>query len=197
MPFLDFVYPDDRKATLAQVAKLEQGLDAVQFENRYRHQDGTYRWLRWNAHAAPGRRLIYAIARDVTRLKRLESEILDVVDLERERLGRDMHDGLCQTLAGIAALSTALASRLSAQAEPVAAAAAKEIAELLHGSIREAHHMALDLGPVGLQEAGLDELLGNLARNTEHWFPVACTLDCTDPLVALATEAKSHLFRIA
>ena len=53
-------------------------------------------------------KLIYATARDVTRHKQLEREILEIADREKERLGRELHDGLCQTLAGIAALSTTL-----------------------------------------------------------------------------------------
>lgn len=34
-PFLDFVHPDDRPATLAEVAKLSRGVRTIQFENRY------------------------------------------------------------------------------------------------------------------------------------------------------------------
>ena len=66
-PFLDFVHPDDREATLLEVAKLAGGADTILFENRYRHQDGSYRWLRWNSRPVRGRERIYAIARDVTR----------------------------------------------------------------------------------------------------------------------------------
>ena len=101
------MHPDDRDATLAALGTLAEGEESVfEFENRYRHRDGSYRWLRWNARPLPGRRRIYATARDVTRQKRLEREILEIVDREKERLGRELHDGLCQTLAGIAALSS-------------------------------------------------------------------------------------------
>jgi signal transduction histidine kinase len=101
-PFLDFIHPDDREATRAEVARLAAGADTIAFENRYRHRDGGYRWLRWNARPLHGRRRIYATARDVTWQKRLEREVLEIVDREKERLGRELHDGLCQTLAGIA-----------------------------------------------------------------------------------------------
>ena len=103
-PFLDFVHPDDRTLTLAEVDRLGEGEVTVLFENRYRHRDGSYRWLQWNARGLRGNQHIYGTARDITRLKRLEREILDIADREKERLGRDLHDGLCQTLAGIAAL---------------------------------------------------------------------------------------------
>ena len=91
-PFLDFIHPDDREATLAQIDARNNGADIIQFENRYRHRDGSYRWLQWDARPVPEHQRIYASARDVTRQKRLEREVLEIVDQEKERLGRELHD---------------------------------------------------------------------------------------------------------
>ncbi|SFV16934.1 PAS domain S-box-containing protein [Methylobacterium sp. 174MFSha1.1] len=66
-PFLDFVHPDDRPATVAAAADLARGEALPTFENRYRHRDGSYRWLSWNAVPRDGR--IYATVRDVTALR--------------------------------------------------------------------------------------------------------------------------------
>ena len=140
-PFLDFVHPDDRQATLTEVAVLADGPPTIAFENRYRCKDGPYRWLQWNASSLPDRRLIYATARDVTDRKRMEREILDVGDREKERLGRKLHDGLCQNLAGIAALSAALSRKLAAGSEPAAVEAA-EVARLLNETIGQARDLA-------------------------------------------------------
>ena len=68
-PFLDFIHPDDRAATLAEVAKLSQGESTLRFDNRYSCKDGSWRWLSWKAQPIPGEGLIYAAARDVTALK--------------------------------------------------------------------------------------------------------------------------------
>lgn len=192
-PFLDFVHPDDRQRTLDEVAGLAEGRDAVLFENRYRHSNGSYIWLRWNARPELSGRRIYAIARDVTQLKWLEHQFLEVLDRERERMGRELHDGLCQTLAGIAALSLAHSRTLQDADDSLTAT---EIAELLHGSIAEAHSLAHDLGPVGLTESSLDESLETLVRNTEHRFKVPCTLEIDGPVDAPDPEARLHLYRI-
>lgn len=72
-PFIAFVHPDDREATLAEAAKLGQGADSVSFENRYRCRDGSYRWLVWTSTAVPEAKAIYAVARDVTERKRSET----------------------------------------------------------------------------------------------------------------------------
>jgi PAS domain S-box-containing protein len=88
-PFLHFVHPDDRPATLAEMDRLAQGAETICFENRYRCQDGSYRWLSWMARPALGRGLIYAVARDITERRRAQE------DLARERnLLRTLMDNL-------------------------------------------------------------------------------------------------------
>lgn len=196
-PFLDFVHPDDRAATQLEVGKLAEGAETALFENRYRHSDGSYRWLQWNARQAPGVQQIYASARDVTRQKRLEREVLEILDREKERLGQELHDGLCQTLAGIAALSATLSKKLAASSESAASAAAAEITKLLSECIGEARDLARGLSPMDLNEAGLDEALDALALNVQNLFRVSCTLDCDRPFPRLRPEVEAHLFRIA
>jgi PAS domain S-box-containing protein len=196
-PFLDFVHPDDREATTVEVAELAAGAPAILFENRYRHRDGSYHWLEWNARSAPARRLIYATARDVTRQKLLEREILEIADREKERLGRELHDGLCQSLAGIAALSSALSRRLATTSESAASAAASEITDLLNQTIGQARDLARGFGPVDLNDATLVGALETLALSVRHLFHVSCTLECERPFPGLRREAEAHLFRIA
>ncbi len=74
-PYLDFVHPDDREATLAEAAKLAAGCETVSFQNRYRCKDGSYRWLVWASTPDHPRQLIYAAARDVTEQKTAEQEL--------------------------------------------------------------------------------------------------------------------------
>jgi PAS domain S-box-containing protein len=198
-PFLDFVHPDDRAATQALIDRRNQGEKVILFENRYRHLDGSYRWLCWNTEFVPGHQSVYATARDVTDQRRLEQEILEIADKEREHLGRELHDGLCQTLAGVAALSSALSKGLTASPEAGAdasAAAADEIASLLNEAIDEARYLARGLGPVGLYKTGLEGALADLAVNVWHQHHVSCTFACDYPFPRLTREIELHLFRI-
>ncbi|MGH9673911.1 MAG: response regulator, partial [Bryobacteraceae bacterium] len=71
-PFLDFVHPDDRESTLAEVARLSTGAYVICFRNRYRTRDGSWRWLEWNGVASVPEQQIYAVARDIT--ERLAAE---------------------------------------------------------------------------------------------------------------------------
>ena len=71
--FLEFVHPDDMEATRQAVTELASQQKVIDFENRYRCKDGTYRWLEWSS--APSGKLIYSAARDVTERRQAELEI--------------------------------------------------------------------------------------------------------------------------
>jgi PAS domain S-box-containing protein len=68
--FLDFVHPEDLAATEAAMAGLKAAQPQLQFVNRYRSKNGSYRWLEWRAF--PRGDLIYAAARDLT--ERIEAD---------------------------------------------------------------------------------------------------------------------------
>jgi PAS domain S-box-containing protein len=57
-------HPDDGGVTRVHVKKLGTDDTTVRFESRFRHKDGTYRWLSWTGVSDKDR--IYAVARDVT-----------------------------------------------------------------------------------------------------------------------------------
>lgn len=65
-PYVDFVHPDDREQTGRETVRIAGGTPSIQFMNRYRHANGNYVWLEWNAHTAAQERAVYAVARDVT-----------------------------------------------------------------------------------------------------------------------------------
>ncbi len=71
--FLELVHPEDRPATQAAVATLAGQVPVVGFVNRYRHRDGSWRWLEWRS-AANGD-TIYAAAQDVTERRRIENAL--------------------------------------------------------------------------------------------------------------------------
>ncbi len=69
-PFIDFVHPGDVEATREVMARdLSEGKPVIAFENRYRHKDGSYRWLSWVSNPFE-EGLLYAVARDVTEQKK-------------------------------------------------------------------------------------------------------------------------------
>ncbi|MFB1489602.1 MULTISPECIES: response regulator [unclassified Thiocapsa] len=79
-PFIDFVHPQDRDATLEATRRLNAQGTILDFENRYRCRDGSYRWIEWRSF--PSGELIYAAARDVTERKRTQAETARRLALE-------------------------------------------------------------------------------------------------------------------
>jgi PAS domain S-box-containing protein len=80
-------HPDDGGLTRSEVKKPIQGNLTVKFESRFRHKDGSYRWLSWTG--VPDRDHIYAVARDVTaekaaaeRLRAAEEALLQSQKME-------------------------------------------------------------------------------------------------------------------
>jgi two-component system sensor histidine kinase/response regulator len=74
-PYMEFIHPEDREATVAEAGKLLSGEATIRFENRYRCRDGSYRWLSWSARPWARERLIFATARDITERIGAEAEL--------------------------------------------------------------------------------------------------------------------------
>ena len=83
-------HPDDRARTQIELARLAEGRKTLPFENRFRHKDGSYRWLSWRAVTDRGH--LYAVARDVTELKNAEEQ-LRVSRRELAQVSRQMTVG--------------------------------------------------------------------------------------------------------
>jgi PAS domain S-box-containing protein len=68
----EFLHADDLGAMLAEVAATASGAIRPAFENRFRHKEGSYRWVSWTASLIAGEQLVYAVGRDVTERKNAE-----------------------------------------------------------------------------------------------------------------------------
>lgn len=71
--FLDFVHPDDLQATLDTITQLVAQQPVLNFTNRYRASDGSYRYIEWRSY--PVGKLVYAAARDITERKQAEEAL--------------------------------------------------------------------------------------------------------------------------
>jgi PAS domain S-box-containing protein len=80
--FMSLVHSDDVAPTLAEVGKLAQGIRTLRFENRYRHKDGSYRWLSWTA--VPDESHIHAVGRDMQAEKEAEQALAKTEEALRQ-----------------------------------------------------------------------------------------------------------------
>jgi signal transduction histidine kinase len=136
------------------------------------------------------------IFRDITERRILEKEIIEISDRERRRIGQDLHDGLCQHLAGIELMSQVLEQKLSRRSK-TAANRVGEIARYVRDAISQTRSLARGLSPVTLESEGLMSALHELAANTEKMFGVVCRLECAEPVLFRDPAVATHLYRIA
>jgi len=133
---------------------------------------------------------------DITERRRLEKEILEISDRERQRIGQDLHDGLCQDLAGIELMSQVLEQDLAAKSKSAAARAA-EIGRHVRDVISQARGLARGLSPMTLQSEGLISALGELAARAEALFHVSCRFESKSAALVRDPTVATHLYRIA
>ncbi len=75
----DLRHPDDAEAGIAGRAQLAQGVGTVRMENRFRHKDGSWRWIHWTMTAEEG--VIYVSGRHVS----LEKEAAAALERANQR----------------------------------------------------------------------------------------------------------------
>jgi PAS domain S-box-containing protein len=137
-----------------------------------------------------------SILRDVTERRNLEREIQEISEREQRRLGQDLHDGLGQSMTGIAFLAKVLQQKLQAK-NVEEAEAAGNIATLINEALAQTRRLSRGLCPTVLDTNDIEAALEQLAENLRTLFSVACDLHC-DPDIKIADNAIAvHLYRIA
>jgi two-component system, LuxR family, sensor kinase FixL len=134
---------------------------------------------------------------DVTERRRLEKEILEAGERERQKIGQDLHDDLCQQLTGIACLARVLRQRLAARSAEEAGDAAT-ILHLVQQAATCARNLSKGLQPVTLEADGLASALQDLCSRVESACGVPCRFRGDSSALASAdATVPTHLYRIA
>lgn len=195
------VIPDDRKGEeLAMLEKVRRGESVDHYETVRRRKDG--RMIDVSLTVSPIRdtqgNIIGAskLARDITARKQLERQLLEVSDREQRRIGHDLHDGLCQQLAGIELMSQVLEKKLAPRFKD-GAARASEIARLVREAIIQTRSLARGLSPVTLESEGLASALHEHALNLERRLGIHCRFDYDSQVPVPNHAMATHLFRLA
>ncbi len=128
--------------------------------------------------------------------RRLEREIVEASEHEQQRIGRDLHDGLCQHLAAIGCVARSLADDLRARSLPEAGEAGK-IEQLLHDSVVQTRDLARGIVPVLSGGAGLAVALDELAATTKSLTGMKVSFREEGEVRLDEPEVAMHLYRIA
>ena len=136
---------------------------------------------------------IAALKREIKFRRDLEAELLTAVESERQRIGQDLHDDLCQRLGATALMVGSLANQIEVLDKNLSEKV-RSIAPLMAETIENCRNLARGLNPITLTSAGLPAALAELADRVpdevKFEWPHSERIDFK-PAVAL------HLYRIA
>jgi PAS domain S-box-containing protein len=136
------------------------------------------------------------ITRDVSELRSLEKEVLEISEREQMRIGHDLHDGIGQELTGVAFLTQNLRERL-AQRGLGEESQAGRIALLINRALEQTRKLARGFSPLELGPQGLETALRDLAIKVQSSMQRNCHVTCRDPVEEVEDATALHLFRIA
>ena len=202
------VHPEDLPLAEARVkAALANPELPYEIEHRIVRPDGSVRWIFAKATAirdAAGKPVrMVGINMDITERKQTEealrvltAQMEEIREQERQRLGRELHDGLSQLLTGTK-FKVGLLKRQVERRMPLDAAEIGGLENEINQALDQTREMARGLNPATLLARGLVAALEDLARTVSRTFQLECVCATAGPVVVPDQEIALHLYRIA
>jgi PAS domain S-box-containing protein len=131
---------------------------------------------------------------EIERRKGLEGEILTISDREQQRLGQELHDGLCQHLTAVAFMTRSIALRLKNH-RVIEVDDIDKIAQLVNDAATDTRNLSRALHRLDVDAAGLVDALQDLV-DREIWR-TPCRLEVKPSFRIDDDAAAAHLYRIA
>lgn len=193
-----YVAEDDvERLLLYHAARREDPVAAPRnYEFKIRNKDGNHLHVYMTIAMIPGTTQSIASMVDMTAIKKLEKEVLDISERERQKIGYDLHDDLGQHLIGLDVMTKVLSDRLLPVSRENALYAGK-INRLVKEAIDKTRRLARGLCPVHLTSLGLESSLENLAASTSSIFNTACHFRCPRHIPIHDNTLATHLYYIA
>ena len=206
-PFMEFVHPDDRQRTTDEITKQMRDCQVVDFENRYRCKDGSYKWLAWQATAADKDGKVHAVATDSTERKRVEQKLLDnrtqlkslaselvlAEERERSRLAVHLHDNVCQNLAFSKMKLQMVNAKLG---DHIQLDDMTEVTDTLSKMMADIRSLTFELSSPILAEFGFEGAVSNwLKEQIERKHGIETVFSEDGQAKPLTTDVRAMLFR--
>lgn len=179
----DLLHTDDVERTIEGARTSSEGHSFARFENRYRHRDGSYRWISWSTR--PDETMINAVGRDVTAEKEQAEALLRAEEQLRQSqkmeavgqltggLAHDFNNLLAGISGSLELLQTRMAQgRLTDLDRYINAAqgASKRAAALTHRLLAFSRRQTLDPKPTDVNKlvGGMEELVRRTVGPSVH-----------------------------
>lgn len=127
--------------------------------------------------------------------KMLEAECLRICEREKTAMGQELHDDVCQLLAGLACMLEVIGQRAKTEM-PDLTPTFKDLAAQLHAGMERTRSLSHSLVPLRLINLGLARALRELAKQAEKNFKVQIDVSISRTLPSHESEQILHLCRI-
>jgi len=195
------IHPEDSAAFFTHRQELLASIEGELNEHVYRlrHRDGRWVWveLRETIFARSGQQTtqVFGVAQDITLRKQAEEKMQEeTASHERQRLARDLHDSVSQTLFSATILAQTL-PLLWEKGELVVKQNLAELTRLTRGALAEMRTLLNELRSNAIESANLDELLQELMDAARGRTQAECILT-TEGSGALPIEVKMAVYRV-
>ncbi|MBP7738832.1 MAG: PAS domain S-box protein [Spirochaetes bacterium] len=133
---------------------------------------------------------------NITEMRNLQNGIMRIAEIERQRIGQDLHDGLGQNLTAVTFLIEALKEK-TAERFKVGIPDIENIETMIRDAIVQTRSLSRMLSPVEMEKNGLRSALDEMAASTEKIFHVSCKVYQDGNFFVNDNQAATHLFYIA
>lgn len=195
------IHPQDKKRVLAVMEEVRGG-EVIELEYRFLTADS--RWiymldrsvgLNESAVGVSNQKIVGALL-DVTHRRELERKVSEISEQEKQKLGRDLHDDLCQQLTCLELLVHSMQRRL-VQTGRMEISRLEDLLHHVRKAIVTTQTMARGLSTSELGNQGLPAALNHWLSKLDTVLPLRIGFKGPKQLQLREGNAAVHIYRIA
>jgi signal transduction histidine kinase len=195
--WFSIVHPIDQKAVQRFFDSITISEIGSFIEYRLRTLDGDSLWVRhWVSEfdASTGR--IAGALAEIEEIRWLRRESIHISEREQNRIGQELHDDLCQVLAGLGCLLRVLENRVASRV-PEEVANLREINRQMVEAMERTRALTHGLFPARLKTLNIREALAELGKQIQTRFQVEFSVRFQGPIPQHGSDAILNVYRIA
>lgn len=193
------VYPHDLPRVVEWLDRCGREANVKPIDYRMIHETQGVTWVRqwgWTSGRSNGTRIVDGIIQVLDEQKTREAECLWICERERTSIGQELHDDLCQLLAGISCMIEVIGKKAE-KTMPEVKETCADLSAQLHAGIERTRALAHGLVPSRIIKLGMGLALNELARQTIVQRQVMTTVRTPPSIPKHDPESILHVYRIA
>jgi len=206
---VEFSPPEDAKKDWAFFEQLRQrSIGSYHLDKRFIRKDGTLIWGRLSISLmkdpASSAQLVVAMVEDISEkraaeeeLQYLASRLIQVQEEERQRIGRELHDDICQRLSLLIADMENLRQSLAEAGQNSHVQLASELYRGADALATDIQNLSRNLHSSKLEVLGLHFALRNLCENISKQRHITITFQAEELPANSPSDLELCIFRVA